>query len=76
MLSCRATVSGCVTCPAACSLSPAALTTGRCGGSEMAQGFQQSQSVTSLSVSLQSPVEKATYLNVPWAEFFQRTGLR
>ncbi|XP_053843602.1 L-fucose kinase isoform X1 [Vidua macroura] len=24
----------------------------------------------------QSPVEKATYLNVPWAEFFQRTGLR
>ncbi|XP_064243132.1 L-fucose kinase isoform X2 [Passer domesticus] len=24
----------------------------------------------------QSPVEKATYLNVPWAEFFQRTGVR
>ncbi|XP_032926040.1 L-fucose kinase isoform X1 [Catharus ustulatus] len=24
----------------------------------------------------QSPVEKATYLNMPWAEFFQRTGIR
>ncbi|NWS25046.1 FUK kinase, partial [Polioptila caerulea] len=24
----------------------------------------------------QSPVEKATYLNMPWAEFFQRTGVR
>ncbi|XP_058702137.1 L-fucose kinase isoform X2 [Poecile atricapillus] len=24
----------------------------------------------------QSPMEKATYLNVPWAEFFQRTGVR
>lgn len=42
----------------------------------MAQGSQQSQSVISPSVSLQSPVEKATYLNVPWAEFFHRTGVR
>ncbi|XP_061863237.1 L-fucose kinase isoform X2 [Colius striatus] len=24
----------------------------------------------------QSPAEQATYLNVPWAEFFQRTGIR
>ncbi|XP_064526745.1 L-fucose kinase isoform X1 [Pseudopipra pipra] len=24
----------------------------------------------------QSPVEEATYLNVPWPEFFQRTGIR
>ncbi|NXK68312.1 FUK kinase, partial [Sylvietta virens] len=24
----------------------------------------------------QSPVEKATYLNMPWAEFFQQTGVR
>ncbi|NXX51652.1 FUK kinase, partial [Tricholaema leucomelas] len=24
----------------------------------------------------QSPLEEATYLNVPWAEFFQRTGIR
>ncbi|NWY90532.1 FUK kinase, partial [Loxia curvirostra] len=45
-------------------------------GQEVAQGSQQSPSVTSPSVSLQSPVQKATYLNVPWAEFFQRTGVR
>lgn len=36
MLSCRATTSGCVTCPATCSLSPAASTTGRYGGGEVA----------------------------------------
>lgn len=76
MLSCRATTSGCVTCPAACSLSPAALTTGRYGGGEVAQGSPQSQGVTGPSVPLQSPAEEATYLNVPWAEFFHRTGIR
>lgn len=25
---------------------------------------------------LQSPADEATYLNMPWAEFFHRTGIR
>ncbi|NXA41609.1 FUK kinase, partial [Eudromia elegans] len=32
--------------------------------------------VTVLSISRQSPAEEATYLNVPWSEFFHRTGIR
>ncbi|XP_075017051.1 L-fucose kinase isoform X1 [Calonectris borealis] len=74
--SCRATTSGYVTCPAACSRSPAALTTGRYGGSEAARSSLRSRGVTVPSVCPQSPADKATYLNVPWAEFFCRTGIR
>lgn len=67
---------GCVTCPVVCSLSPAASMTGRYGGGKVARGSPQSWGVAGPSVSLQSPAEEATYLNMPWAEFFHRTGIR
>ncbi|NWR60101.1 FUK kinase, partial [Bucorvus abyssinicus] len=46
------------------------------GGGEVVRGSLRSWAVTGPSVPPQSPAEEATYLNVPWAEFFRRTGIR
>lgn len=46
------------------------------GGAARRHRALQSWGVTAPHVSPQSPAEEATYLNIPWAEFFQRTGIR